>query len=170
MLCDVVWGVWGILCIKIFAWQAKRDPASKVRELRTGSTRCACALARGAQVLGGEWAAILPKAELVWDLRLSLEMVSNLHPTILLHLVFCSEILIYSPPPFPTAQFNKSSFVSQCILETWEILPAEDRQEALPCRRLFALSSAGQSPWRSVPGTHAWGSGIFRGVTEVTVG
>lgn len=127
---------------------------------------------QGAQVLGGEWAAILPKAELVWDLRLSLEMVSSLHPTILLHLVFCGEILICSPPPFPTAQFNKSSFVSQCILETWEIALAEDRQTggfALPktlCTFLCRPESLEVNSWSP----HAWGSGIFRGVTEVTVG
>lgn len=102
------------------------------------------------------------KAELVWDLRLSLEMVSNLHPTILLHLVFCGEILICSPLPFPTAQFNKSSFVSQCILETWEILPAEDRQTggfALPktlCTFLCRPESLEISSWSPTHGALAY--------------
>lgn len=114
------------------------------------------------QVLGGKWAAILPKAEVVWDLRLSLEMVSNLCPTILLHLASCGEILICSPPPFPTAEFNKSSFVSQCILQTWEILPAEDRQTggfALPktlCTFLCRPESLEINSWSPKHGALAY--------------
>lgn len=93
-----------------FAWQAKRDPGAKVKRAAHRLHPLRMRSRQWVQVLGGKWAAILPKAELIWDLRLSLEMVSNLRPTILLHLVSRSEILIGSPPPFSHCPVQQKQF------------------------------------------------------------
>lgn len=93
-----------------FAGQAKRDPGAKVERAAHRVHPLRMRSRQWAQVLGGKWAAILPKAELIWDLRLSLEMVSNLRPTILLRLVSRSEILICSPAPFSHCPAQQKQF------------------------------------------------------------